>query len=478
MLLGVDLGTSSVKAALYGRDGSTVAAAAEAYPTRRSGAVEEQDPPDWAEALRLALARVLPLGRPRAMAVTGQMSGLLLTDRQGCPVMPFLPWSDRRAEGEARSVADQFGGQALYRTTGCRAAAGYLPAKLKWVAAHLPEARARAAHVLGAREFLLAHLTDVYVTDPSSAGATGLYELAAGSWWPPMLEALQLTEASLPEVSLPWYLAGVTGKWATTVGLPRGVPVAVGAGDGPCSSWGAGATEPGDVVVSIGTSGVVRVIAEAPLLHPAAATTCYPLGDGLFAGTGVTSAAGAALAWGAHLLGLGGPAELEAEALRATPGAAGLLFIPDLGGSRTPRWDPQVRGAFGGLGLNHGREHLARAVFEGVALSLTTALQALQEAGAVPARLIVTGGGGHSQLLGGTLAGLTGLPTFRAIGGDATLGAAQLAGVAGGVFPNLAIARAAMAVPLEPVEPVPVPDGLPAQYRLLSGAVASVRRSE
>jgi xylulokinase len=476
VLLGIDLGTSAVKAAAYSAAGRLLAASSMPYPTRRDGHAVEQEPADWLAALGKALGPVLGAtatspGPPAALAVTGQMSGLLVLDQAGRPAYPFLPWSDARAAGEAAWLAEQVGPDNLYRLTGCRAAPGYPAAKLRWLQACHPGLWHPGYRVCGAREFLVQRLTGRFVTDPSCAGASQFYDLA-GAWAAPVLQALGLAREQLPAVVQPWAMAGATGP-EVPGGLPEGIPVAAGAGDGPCSSWGAGAQVSGDVVVSIGTSGVVRVLADRPLLHPFGATTCYPVGGGAYAGTGVTSAAGAALDWAAAALGFsGGVPALVAEAEMAPPGAGGTLFVPDLGGARTPHWAPGARGAFHGLDLAHTRAHLARAVVEGVALSLALALEALVEAGAGPTRLIVTGGGGRSRLLAATMGGVTGLPVCWAREGDATLGAAMLAAVAAGLHPSLADARQAMAPSLEPVEPVALPADLFQRYCMLAKPVA------
>ncbi len=459
MLLGVDLGTSSVKAALYDVGGKLLAERSAVYPTRRDGSLEEQEPSDWVAAVGELVSALTEHQRPNAMAFTGQMSGMLLLDESGAPLLPFLPWSDRRAEGEAQELASRFGGAEVYRNTGCRTVGSYPAAKLCWVKANRPEVWGRVRRISGAREYLSYLLTGEFVTDPSCAGATQLFDLDRQAWWAPMLRHVGVRPSVLPAVRAPWERLGMT--------IGR-VPVAVGAGDGPCSSLGAGATEPGDVVVSVGTSGVVRVLDRSPLLHPEGATTCYPLGPDLYFGTGVTGTAGAALDWAARLLGLGSAQDLEDLAEEAEPGAGGVIFVPDLTGGRTPTWAPGARGSFSGLDLSHGRAELARAAIEGVALSLWLALEALKTAGAKPRRLLLTGGGSRSRLLGATLAGLTGLPTMAVRGGDATLGAAQLAAVAGGLFPDLAAARAAMAPALEPVPPVAVPPGLAERYRRLA----------
>lgn len=465
MLLGIDLGTSSLKASLFRPDGELVASSLIPYETERDGGAQEQDPMAWEGALRKAIAIVITAGSPVAMAVTAQMSGLLLLDQEGDPVMPALPWSDRRAETEAEYLAQMLGAEALYQQTGCRQSAGYPAAKIAWVKSSRPDWWAATRRIGGAKEYLVARLTGEWVTDPSCAGASQLFGLQTGTWWQPMLDLLGINANHLPTVAEPWAPAGVTGGWAASLGLPMGIPVAVGAGDGACSSWGAGALEPGDVVVSAGTSGVVRVLAEQPLLHPAAATTCYPLGGGQWAGTGVTTAAGGALEWVAGLLGLSGVGALEELAAAAPPGAGGVSFLPDLNGSRTPHWEPGARGGFTGLDLSAKREHVARAAVEGVAFSLVSALDALTEAGARPHRLLLTGGGSQNRLLAGTLAGITGHPTFEALGGDAARGAAQLAAVTAGLFPDLGAARAAMAPRLLSVPPISVPTAAAASYR-------------
>jgi xylulokinase len=473
LLLGIDLGTSSVKAALYRPDGSLVAESGASYPTQRRGAEEQQDPEEWLQAARTALAAVLPYGRPTAMAVTGQMSGLLLLDAQDRPLMPFLPWSDRRAEAEAGWLAERFGSTKLYRATGCRAVGSYPAAKLRWTRTSRPDLWAGVRRVAGAREYLMYRLTGLWVTDPSCAGATQLFDLGRQTWWQPVMDALGVEAAWLPELRLPWEPAGLTVSEA--LGLPAGIPVAAGSGDGACSSLGVGAREPGDAVISIGTSGVVRVLDQQPLIHPLAATTCYPIGPGLYAGTGVTSAAGAALEWTARLLGLGGVQDLERLAEDSPGGAAGVAFVPSMGGARTPTWDPTARGAFVGLDLSHTRAHVARATIEGVALSLARAMEALREAGAHPRRVLLTGGGSQSRLLSATLANLTGLPTFVSAGGDATLGAAQLAAVASGLYPDLEAARSALAPRLLPVEPEALPPGLLERYIVQSEATSPRR---
>jgi xylulokinase len=447
-LVGLDVGTTGVKAVALSRDGDVVALAEHGYPlsTPQPGWAE-QDPEDWWHAAEAALAELAV--EPEAIGLTGQMHGLVALDEHDRVLRPAILWNDQRTGAECREIEERVGAERLLELTGNLALTGFTAPKLLWLRRHEPETYARIRHVLLPKDYVRLRLTGEHATDVTDASGTLLFDVGGRRWSEAVLQALELPPEWLPRALESPETSGETAQ---------GTPVAAGAGDQAASAVGVGVHEPGTTAVTIGTSGVV--FAPLPEFAPESRgrlhVFCHAVPDRWHA-MGVMLSAAGSLRWFRDALAPGEPFErLTAEAAEVEPGAEGVLFLPYLSGERTPHADPDARGAFVGLAANHGRGVLVRAVLEGVAYGLRDSLELLAELGERPASARVSGGAARSQLWLQIVASVLGMPLERpTVEEGAAFGAALLAGVAGGVFTTVAEAVQATVSVRETVEPDP-----------------------
>jgi gluconokinase len=381
LVVGLDLGTSSIKAVRFRlkpdgqlevEDTASVAHKLEVP----SPGFAEQDAAQTLQSARVVLDKVIQK-EVLAIGVSGAMHSLLCLDENGQPLGRGWTWADLRSADEARQLKrDQ--GEAAART-GTPIHPMAWPAKLLWMREHDAELWDKLRHLVGIPEYVVAGLTG---TSPlmgrSQASATGLH--GTDGWDARLLEYLQLDPKRLPEVVAS---DEVVGKY-------REVPVIAGAGDGPLSNLGTGAHRPGRAALSIGTSGAIRVAHQGFRADPSGRTFCYSVVDDLWVSGGAISNGTLALEWLRNLFGEPPLDDLLQGAWKVPAGSEGLIFLPYLAGERAPHWDPSARGKLVGLQLHHGRSELTRAVIEGVCFALRDVLETL------PADLIrevrVTGG--------------------------------------------------------------------------------------
>ncbi|MET3602731.1 xylulokinase [Sphaerotilus sulfidivorans] len=441
-VLGLDLGTSGLKAVLLAADGTLLAEATAPLTVQRpQPGWSEQRPQDWWSALERVIARLRQDADParwrrvRALAVAGQMHGAVTLDADGQVLRPAILWNDGRAQAQcARLEALEPRTRAI---TANRAMAGFTAPKLMWMAEHEPELHARVATVLLPKDWLVWRLCGALSSDCSDAAGTLWLDVAARRWSAPMLQASGLGEGALPTLhESPDVVGTLRPGWAAAWGLPPDVRVAAGAGDNAAGALGVGVVDPSDGLLSLGTSGVIFVPCGDARGNPdqGVHTFCHAL-PGLWHRMSVMLSAASALGWWADICGRG-PAELLAE-LTPEPGGAAAdapLFLPYLAGERTPHADPQACGAFLGLRQGQARDVLTRAVIEGVAMGLADGLAALRAAGAAPRRLLAVGGGARSDVWLQLLADLLDLPVSRGAAAEVgpALGAARLALLAAG----------------------------------------------
>jgi xylulokinase len=449
VLVGLDVGTTGLKALALSPSGEVVARAEREYPLAvpRPGWAE-QDPEDWRRAAEEALAS-LAVGEVAGIGLTGQMHGLVALDADGRVLRPAILWNDQRTAAECREIEERLGLARLLELTGNRALPGFTAPKLLWLRANEPETYARIAHVLLPKDYVRLALTGEHATDVADASGTLLFDVLERRWSDEALVALDLPAAWLPPALESPSLSAET---------PEGVPVAAGAGDQAAGALGVGVTAPGPVSVVLGTSGVVFAALPEPVVDPQgrAHVFCHALPETWHA-MGVMLSAAGAFRWFRDVFAPGEPYDrLVAEAERWEPGVEGLLFQPYLAGERTPHADPLARGAFVGLTHRHDRGALARAVLEGVAYGLRDSLEVLRSLGC---RLEVgraSGGGARSALWLEIVASVLGLPLERTVVEEgAAHGAALLGGVAGGVFADAHEAVAACVRVRETIEPDP-----------------------
>jgi xylulokinase len=438
-LVGVDVGTTAVKAVAISPSGDVLATAERSYPlsTPRPG-WSEQDPDDWFRATEEALAELAV--EPAGIGLSGQMHGLVALDAADRPLRPAILWNDQRTAAECAEIEERVGLERLIALTGNRALTGFTAPKLLWLRRHEPEVYARIEHVLLPKDYVRLRLAGERAIDVADASGTLLFDVGARRWSDEVLDALELPRDWLPSV----------------YECPH-VPHMPGAGDQAAAALGVGIDAPGPVSVVLGTSGVVFAALPSFAADPEGRlhAFCHAVPGGWHA-MGVMLSAAGSLRWLRDAVG-GSYEELVAEAKRWPPGVEGLVFLPYLAGERTPHADPDARGAFVGLSMRHDRGALVRAVLEGVAFGLRDSLELLRELGVVASAGRASGGGARSRLWLEIVASVLGIPLeLTAVEEGSAYGAALLAGVSAGVFTDVHEAVATCVRVRERIDPDPV----------------------
>ncbi len=434
MYLGIDIGTSGVKAVVVGEGGALVAqASAPLEVSRPQPGYCEQDPEAWWQATLRAVAE-LPAGARaavRAAGLSGQMHGATLLDREDRPLRPAILWNDGRSALECRELERRE--PSSRSITGNLMMPGFTAPKLLWVSRHEPEVFRRTACVLLPKDYVRLRLTGEKVSDPSDASGTGWLDVGARNWSDAMLAATGLTRSHMPRLVEGTRPSGMlTARAAEQLDLPT-VLVAGGAGDNAASAVGVGVIAPGQAFLSLGTSGVLFAATDRFRPHPDGAVHafCHAL-PGRWHRMSVMLSAASVLDWVAQLTGEADLARLV-EAARARGLTRDSPFLlPYLTGERTPHNDPRARGVYFGIRPDTSAADLAGAALEGVALGLADGLDALLEAGGSIGEITMTGGGSRLPYWGQLLAAALGRPlTYRRAGEvGAALGAARLARLA------------------------------------------------
>lgn len=444
-LIGLDVGTTGARAVAIDLDGHVVASASDAYPlaTPRPGWAEQQ-PEHWWASSRLVLSQVaaqLP-GPPLCLGLTGQMHGAVFLDASDQVIRPAPLWNDQRTASQCTWITERVGAERLVEITGNPALTGFQAPKIVWLRDEEPAAFARVRRVLLPKDYVRLRLTGDCATDASDASGTLLLDLRKRDWSDALLDALEIPREWLPRVfESPTLTGRLKSDVAAAAGLPAGIPVAAGAGDNAAAAVGGGIVREGLVSSSIGTSGVVFAHSESIRIDPTGRlhAFCHAV-PGTYHVMGVTLSAGGSLRWWRDA----SRTELDFDGMatvagQSPPGSEGLLFLPYMGGERTPHLDPFARGAFFGLNLRHSFAHLTRAVMEGVVFSLKDCLDLITDLG-MPAREIrATGGGARNMMWRQLQADVFGVPVYRTrVDEGPAYGAALLAGVACGVYADVA----------------------------------------
>ena len=442
MYIGIDIGTSEVKALLLGPDHRVIGSAGSALTVSRPHpGHSEQDPADWWTATQAALAG-LRAAHPGEYAATvaiglsGQMHGAVLLDAQDQVLRPAILWNDTRCAVECAEMMAEL--PSLVDLGGSLAMPGFTAPKLRWVARHEPEIFQRVAKVLLPKDHVRLMLTGEHVSDFSDASGTLWLDVRRRAWSDELLALTGLTRAHMPRLVEGSEAGGrLRADVAQALGLQPGTVVAGGAGDNAASAVGMGAVQPGQGFLSLGTSGVLFVV--TPDYQPNAASAthafCHAVPERWHQMSVMLSAA-SALQWVSDLLGAGNAGEVAARAaaLSLDARAASPLFLPYLSGERTPHNDAQVRGSFHGLDFDTDAARLGYAVMEGVSFGLQDGLAALNAAGSSVTRLSLVGGGARSGFWAQMLASALDVDIVThggsAVGG--ALGAARLGALAVG----------------------------------------------
>ena len=434
--LGLDLGTSGLKALLTDAQGGIIGQADQAYPVSHpQDGWSEQDPADWVDALHRAVAD-LRAAHPefadlRGIGVSGQMHGATLLDKGGAVLRPCILWNDTRSHAQAAALdADP----AFRRISGNIVFPGFTAPKLLWVRDHEPEVFARLARVLLPAAFLNHHLTGDPVGDMSDASGTSWLDVRSRGWSDDLLARSGMAGEQMPRLVEGSAPAGqLRTDLARDWGLRHAVTVAGGAGDNAATACGLGLLDEGAGAVSLGSSGVVMVArgACAPAPQTAVHTFCHALPDRWYQ-MGVMLAAADNLNWLASVVSMS-PQTLIAELGHELRPPGPVRYLPYLAGERTPHNNPHLRAGFAGIGASSSRCDMTHAVLEGVCFALRENLEALRATGAAPERLHAVGGGARSSYWIELLATVLDLPidvSAAQAGHGAALGAVRLARLA------------------------------------------------
>ena len=448
MYLGLDLGTSSLKALLVDADQAVVAEATAPLTVERpQSGWSEQDPDAWVRACEAAVGSLdADLSAVRAIGLAGHMHGATLVGADDRALRPCLLWNDTRAGAEAAALDDA----EARRITGNIVFPGFTAPKAEWVRQHEPEIWAKVARILLPKDYLRLWLTGEAVSEMSDAAGTAWLDTGARAWSEALLARQGLGRGHMPRLVEGSEVSGrLRDEVADRLGLPRGTPIAGGAGDNAAAAIGTGAVAPGQGFVSLGTSGVLFVSSAAfqPDADSAVHTFCHAVPD-TWHQMGVILSATDSIEWAARLTGRPA-AELTGGDLQA-PGRT--LFLPYLGGERTPHNDTGVRASL--LGIEHATDApaLGRAVMAGVAYALRDCRDALAATGTPVGRVLAVGGGARSDHWLRMIATVLNHPLEVPAGGafGAALGACRLAMMADGAGPEVAEAP--------PVERIVEPD--------------------
>src|SRR5215213_2255885 len=448
LLLGIDLSTTGAKALLIDLEGRVVGSATTPLSLSSPHPLwSEQEPREWWEATANSITQVLAETNVAgddiaAIGLTGQMHGLVVLDDERQVLRPAILWNDQRCGAECDDIRARVGLERLVQITGNNALTGFTAPKILWLETNEPEIYRRIRHVLLPKDYIRFKLTGALAMDKADGSGTMLFDLRKRDWSTDILEALHIPADWLPPTFEGHETTSeVSKEVAELTGLRAGTPVVAGGGDQSAQAIGVGVVRPGTIAVTLGTSGVVFAATESPLIEPAGRlhAFCHAVA-GRWHLMGVMLSAAGSLQWYRDKLACDRSFDaLVNEASEIPAGSEGLIFLPYLAGERTPHPDPLARGAWIGLTTRHGQAHLTRSILEGVAFGIKDMFCLMREAGLGAIKEVrVSGGGAKSllwrQILADTLdADLVTVNTTE----GAAYGAALLAGVGAGVWPNV-----------------------------------------
>lgn len=448
-LLGIDLGAGSLKATIITETGLVVGEGSCPVTTNLPHfGWSEQNPAEWWAALCMAVPAALAAAGIAAAKISGigVSAGAhipVLTDAAGRVLRPAILWSDQRSAAQAAALNAAAGDMILQKSLN-RVNPTWTLAMLAWLAENEPEVIAQTKRLYLAKDYLRFCLTGTWETDYSDAIGALMADDSTKDWSPELCALVAWNTEALPPVKRPMdVVGGVTEAAARACGLVAGIPVVCGSNDTTVEFFGVGAAKPGIGAVKLATAGVLFLATGGPSVNPP--ISCYPhIIDGMYyTATGTNSCASAHRWLRDNMFASGGFAEMDALAACVAAGSDGLLFHPYLQGERAPYWDPLLRGDFIGLTISHDRAHFARALYEGIAYSIRDILAAAQALGLVYGTIRLMGGGSRSATWRQIISDVTGLPVEVMENGDASFGAALVAGIGVGVFasPEDAVAR-------------------------------------
>lgn len=473
-LIGVDLGTSGTKTVLFAEDGSVVASCTIEYPLYQpQNGWAEQDPLDWWNAVcgttKAVIAKAgISASEIKGVGLSGQMHGLVMLDKSGNVLRKSIIWCDQRTAKECDEITQKVGAENLIKITANPALTGFTASKIMWVKNNEPEIYEKCAHILLPKDFIRYKLTGEFATEVSDASGMQLLDVPNRKWSEQVLDALQIDKALLGKVYESPEITGKITKAASDLsGLAEGTVVVGGAGDNAAAAVGTGTVLDGKAFTTIGTSGVVFAHTSKLSIDPKGRvhTFCCAV-PGAWHVMGVTQGAGLSLKWfrdnfcHEEMIAAAGMKKdpyflMDKQAEEIPIGSDRLLYLPYLMGERTPHLDPNCRGVFFGLSAMHTRQHLLRAVMEGVTFSQRDSVEVLREMGVSINEMLACGGGGSSALWRQMLADVYGCPVKTVVSKEGpALGVAILAGAGTGVYSSVQDGCAAVIKTNSPQNPI------------------------
>ncbi|GAB2790993.1 gluconokinase [Rhabdobacter roseus] len=382
-LIGIDMGTTNAKAIACDKAGNLLA-------THSVGYSVQYPQPDWAEqdpdeivaaaleCIHKVYSTTKSYGPLLGISFSSAMHSLVALTEQGQPLTKLIIWADNRSADIADALRPTAIGKEMYRRNGTPIHAMTPACKLRWLHEHQPVVFRRAAKFVGIKEYLFYKLTGKYLIDYSVASATGLFNIRELRWDAWTLDQLRLEISQLSEPVSPFHVQELPSS--EVLSLPAGTPLVIGASDGCLANLGSGATDPGTMAITIGTSGAARISAPRAYSDDQMRTFCYLLEEQTYIIGGATNNGAIIFQWLKDTFFANETYEqVFARAEAIEPGADGLVFLPYLLGERAPLWDSHVRGGFAGLGIRHTQAHFVRAVMEGIILNLYSIGKILME---------------------------------------------------------------------------------------------------
>lgn len=414
--LGVDIGTTSTKAVLYGDKGTVISMHHSEYPLfSPAPSIAEQDPDEIFLAVKEVIKEALKKGainpaKLELVSFSAAMHSVIAIDEHGAPLTRCITWADSRAAAWANKIKYELNGLEIYKRTGTPIHPMSPLTKIAWLRTEHPEIFNKTSKFISIKEYVFHKFFNRYVVDHSIASSTGMFNLKQLTWDQEAMKIAGITERKLSElVPTTFVLTGLKQEFADELGLSSVTPFVIGASDGVLSNLGVNAIDPGVVAITIGTSGAIRAVTNQPVTDPKGRIFCYALTEKHWVVGGPVNNGGMTFRWvrdelasaeveTAKRLGIDPYEVLTRIANRVSPGSDGLIFHPYLAGERAPLWNANARGSFFGLGLHHKKEHMVRAVLEGVILNLYSVMLALQEMIGIPNKIQATGGFARSEL--------------------------------------------------------------------------------
>ena len=457
IILGIDYGTGGCKVTAIGVDGSFAGEASTEFPTHHDHpGWSEQEPSDWWNALRGSLAKLAAKGvdlkSVAACALDGSTHNAVLLDGAYRPVRRTIMWTDQRSTAECDALKAGWS-EKIFSTCYQMPAPTWTLPQMMWLKANEPEALAKTEHVLFVKDYVRYLLTGEAATDHIEAQGTLMWVMPGtngttgpnGTWDAELVALSGLKTSAMPKIIAPTDVVGrVTREAAAFTGLPEGTPVVCGSSDSAVEDYGAGAVEPGDLIIKLATAGNVNSMTAEAHPHPKTLTYSHIV-PGMWYSVSATNAAALCMRWFRDCF-FGGQSPavaknlyslIDDEAAGSPAGANGVFFHPYLQGERCPYWDANLRASFAGVSISSTRGDFARALMEGVAFSLRDCYRTLEEMRLPVKRIFLIGGGARSRLWSEIVANVFNCTVAVPTPGDASFGACLLAGVGIGVFSDV-----------------------------------------